>query len=714
MTGTDERLQAKLSPLAVPEPEAGARARAVEGALAEFDRRARKKRQGFFSFGRHTGQKPKGGPVMNRPFAIATSLALAVSALIAIAVPNFMSYRTAGPGRVESTGVGRMPPPQSPVREADKVTLQADDESAAGIAKPSENLPQSVDAPAASPASAPAPGRKSTATAAPKPAPKNEVLSTGEKQRVAVEERRAKIAKFKTAAPAVDGKRPIAPPVQTPSPSMAESELLPMPPPGPADTGRDRFESVAPNPLRRVVEAPVSTFSIDVDTASYAFVRRALNNGVLPQKNAVRIEELINYFDYDYPLPETRVAPFRPTVSVFPTPWNPHTKLVHIGLKGHRIIPDQQPRANLVFLVDVSGSMRGPDRLPLLKNALRMLVSTLQPDDTVAIVVYAGAAGVVLEPTPVRQSGRILNALGRLRSGGSTAGGAGIRLAYDLARAHFDPEGVNRVILATDGDFNVGIRNPGALKGFVERQRQTGIYLSVLGFGQGNYNDALMQALAQNGNGNAAYIDTLNEARKVLVDEATATLFPIAKDVKIQVEFNPAMVAEYRLIGYETRMLRREDFNNDRIDAGEVGSGHSVTAIYEITPVDSPATLVDDLRYGATPHSQAGPQPASPEEYAFLKLRYKLPEAHRSRKLTTPITPAHEAPTVATAPAEAQFAAAVAAFGLILRGDSLVGDFTYADVHRLAQPVRGEDPFGYRAEFLNLVRLAQTARGMGQ
>jgi hypothetical protein len=399
MTGTDERLQAKLSPLAVPEPEAGARARAVEGALAEFDRRARKKRQGFFSFGRHTGQKPKGGPVMNRPFAIATSLALAVSALIAIAVPNFMSYRTAGPGRVESTGVGRMPPPQSPVREADKVTLQADDESAAGIAKPSENLPQSVDAPAASPASAPAPGRKSTATAAPKPAPKNEVLSTGEKQRVAVEERRAKIAKFKTAAPAVDGKRPIAPPVQTPSPSMAESELLPMPPPGPADTGRDRFESVAPNPLRRVVEAPVSTFSIDVDTASYAFVRRALNNGVLPQKNAVRIEELINYFDYDYPLPdETGVAPVQThVVGVSRHPGTPTPSWCTSGSRDTVSSRNSSPGPIWCFWWTFPGPCAAPTSCRCSKTPCGCWW-TLQPDDTVAIVVYAGAAGVCSNP----------------------------------------------------------------------------------------------------------------------------------------------------------------------------------------------------------------------------------------------------------------------------------------------------------------------------
>ena len=362
--------------------------------------------------------------------------------------------------------------------------------------------------------------------------------------------------------------------------------------------GRDRFEEVEPNPVKLTSEEPVSTFSIDVDTASYAFVRRALNAGHLPQKNAVRIEELINYFDYDYPIPSDRESPFLPSVAVFPTPWNAETKLVRIGIKGLEIEPEERPRANLVFLLDVSGSMNMSDKLPLLKSAFRMLVENLDPDDSVAIVVYAGAAGTILEPTEVRNKGRILDALDRLSAGGSTAGGEGIRRAYALAEANFDTKGVNRVILATDGDFNVGIRDPEELKGFVERKRETGIFLSVLGFGQGNLNDLLMQKLAQNGNGNAAYIDTLSEARKVLVDEAGSTLFTIARDVKIQVEFNPIRVAEYRLIGYETRMLRREDFNNDLVDAGDVGAGHSVTALYEITPTGSEGRLIDDLRYG--------------------------------------------------------------------------------------------------------------------
>lgn len=477
--------------------------------------------------------------------------------------------------------------------------------------------------------------------------------------------------------------------------------------------GRDMFEKITPNPIKLVKEEPVSTFSIDVDTSSYSFVRRALNNGNLPQKNAVRVEEMINYFDYDYPLPEDRTRPFKPSVAVFPTPWNQNTKLLLIGIKGYDINPDSNPRSNLVFLIDVSGSMDSPDKLPLLKNSLRMLVNTLDPDDTVAIVVYAGAAGTVLEKTKIREKGKILAALDRLKAGGSTAGGEGISLAYSIAEANMDPEALNRVILATDGDFNVGIRDPQVLKNFVERKRNKNIYLSVLGFGQGNYNDALMQKLAQNGNGNAAYIDNLNEARKVLVDEVQGTLFTIAKDVKIQVEFNPLKVAEYRLIGYETRMLKREDFNNDRVDAGDIGSGHSVTALYEITPTGSEARLIDDLRYGSKKNSVIDKGKGKGSEYAFLKIRYKLPDETSSKLITTPIGSKHEYSTISNSPGDSRFAAAVAAFGQLLRDDPHMGQYNYDDVIALARVSIGEDLFGYRTEFLNLVRLAKTATAMG-
>lgn len=478
--------------------------------------------------------------------------------------------------------------------------------------------------------------------------------------------------------------------------------------------GRDRFEKITPNPVKLVSEEPVSTFSIDVDTASYSFVRRAINNGHLPQKDSVRVEEMINYFDYEYPLPGDKTRPFKPTVAVFPTPWNPDTKLLHIGIKGYDIEPDAKPRSSLVFLIDVSGSMNSPDKLPLLKNSLRMLVDTLDPDDTVAMVVYAGAAGTVLEKTEIKDKGKILAALDRLRAGGSTAGGEGIRLAYSIAETNMDPGALNRVILATDGDFNVGIRDPQVLKDFVERKRNENIYLSVLGFGQGNYNDDLMQKLAQNGNGNAAYIDTLNEARKVLVDEVKGTLFTIAKDVKIQVEFNPLKVAEYRLIGYETRMLKREDFNNDKVDAGDIGSGHSVTALYEITPAGSRARLIDDLRYGSNKDSISDNGKGKSSEYAFLKIRYKLPDENTSKLINTAIDNKYEYSTVSDSSEDSRFAAAVAAFGQLLRGDSHMGQYNYDDVIALARNAKGEDLFGYRAEFLNLVRLSKTAAAMGE
>ncbi|HEX7108867.1 MAG TPA: VWA domain-containing protein, partial [Aestuariivirga sp.] len=387
------------------------------------------------------------------------------------------------------------------------------------------------------------------------------------------------------------------------------------------DQGRDKFTDIVSNPVKVAAEEPVSTFSIDVDTSSYAFMRASLNSNTLPQKDAVRVEELINYFPYDYAAPSDRSEPFKATVSVFPTPWNANTKLMHVGIKGFTINGSERPPANLVFLIDTSGSMDEPNKLPLLRNAMKLLVETLGPNDSVAIVTYAGNAGTVLEPTKAANKARILAALDGLTSAGSTAGAEGIRQAYQLAELNLNKLGINRVILATDGDFNVGITDPEELKSFVERKRATGVYLSVLGFGMGNYNDELMQTLAQNGNGNAAYIDTINEARKALVDGASAMLFPIATDVKIQVEFNPQSVSEYRLVGYETRLLNREDFNNDKVDAGDIGAGHTVTAIYEVTPKDSKAALNDPLRYGTEPPKNT----AATGELAFLKVRYKLP-----------------------------------------------------------------------------------------
>ncbi len=488
-------------------------------------------------------------------------------------------------------------------------------------------------------------------------------------------------------------------------------------PPKSIEQGRDKFDSTPTNPVKVVVQEPVSTFSVDVDTAAYAFVRRSLNAGRLPQKDAVRVEEMINYFPYNYPRPETADAPFRPTVTVLPSPWNANNKLIHIAIKGFDLKAADRPRANLVLLVDVSGSMGPEDRLPLLKNGFRMLVDNLKPDDTIAIVTYASGSDIRLQPTKVAEKAKILAAIDSLQAGGSTHGAAGITDAYKVAELNFDKAAVNRVILATDGDWNVGITNRDELKGFIERKRETGIYLSILGVGMGNHNDQLMQALAQNGNGVAAYIDTLNEARKVLVDEASSSLFPIAKDVKIQVEFNPARIAEYRLIGYETRALRREDFNNDKVDAGDVGSGHSVTAIYEVTPVGAPRT-VDDLRYGspaAKPAAVPTPAPAAPtteaaSELGFLKLRYKLPKEETSRLLTVAITPSLEVATVSAAPEDVRFSVAVSAFGQLLRGLPHMKSYGYDDVIALANGAKGEDAFGYRAEMINLVRLAKSAR----
>ncbi len=475
------------------------------------------------------------------------------------------------------------------------------------------------------------------------------------------------------------------------------------------DEGRDKFQDVKENPTKLVKEEPVSTFSVDVDTSSYSFMRASLNNNVLPQKDAVRIEEMVNYFPYDYDVPKDKSEPFKANVSVFPTPWNADTKLMHIGIKGYQMEQKEKSHSNLVFLIDTSGSMNEPNKLPLLKNSFKLLLDSLRADDTVAIVTYAGSAGVALEPTKVSDKSKITNVIDRLGAGGSTAGAQGIKTAYDIAESHFDKNGVNRVILATDGDFNVGITNQEELKSFIERKRATGIFLSVLGFGRGNYNDSLMQTLAQNGNGNAAYIDNLSEARKALVEEANSTLFTIAKDVKIQVEFNPEQVAEYRLIGYETRMLNREDFNNDKVDAGDIGSGHAVTAIYEITPVGSKARLIDESRYQKSAEKSDKKDKDKSDEYAFVKIRYKLPDSDTSKLITTPVDGKVEYKQISEVPVDAKFATSVAAFAQILRGDSYIKSYSYDDVINLAQSAKGEDKFGYRAEFINMVRLAKSA-----
>ena len=509
---------------------------------------------------------------------------------------------------------------------------------------------------------------------------------------------------------------PPPPPPPPPSPAVAEmqspvgfAKMAGAPAPimvQPEPEFRDQYEDVDPNPVKLVSEEPVSTFSIDVDTASYANVRRFLEDGVLPPKDAVRIEELINYFDYTYPQPAEGDAPFSTQVNLMPSPFAEGRELMQIGIQGRDIDRDARPPINLTLLMDVSGSMFSDDKLPLAKQAIKLMLEEMEPTDTIAIVVYAGAAGEILAPTPVSEKRKIVAALEELRAGGSTAGGEGLRLAYSLAEQGLKEDAVNRVMLLTDGDFNVGISDPEQLEDFVSRKRETGIYLSVLGFGRGNYNDAMMQKIAQTGNGTAAYIDTLSEARKVLADDLSGNIFPIADDVKIQVEFNPARVAEYRLIGYETRLLDREDFNNDKVDAGDIGAGTSVTAIYEITPVGSDATQIDPLRYGDTDTSTTEPS----GEYAYVKLRYKAPGEDTSTLLERAVTGSDRVDNVEDAPQWARFATAVAGYGEMLKGGEALGTgFGWESIRNLANGAKGPDEFGYRAEFVQLTRLAETA-----
>lgn len=473
------------------------------------------------------------------------------------------------------------------------------------------------------------------------------------------------------------------------------------------DPNRERFANAAANPIKSVATDPVSTFSADVDSASYSFVRRSLTGGAMPDPQSVRVEEMINYFPYDWPGPDSADQPFKATVTVMPTPWNHDTELMHVAIKGYDIAPATTPHANLVFLIDVSGSMDEPDKLPLLKSAFRLLVNRLKPDDTVSIVTYAGNAGTVLAPTRVAEKSKILSAIDRLEPGGSTGGAEGIEAAYDLAKQAFVKDGVNRVMLATDGDFNVGPSSDEDLKHIIEERRKDGVFLTVLGFGRGNLNDSLMQTLAQNGNGSAAYIDTLAEAQKTLVEEAGSTLFPIASDVKFQVEFNPERIAEYRLIGYETRALNREDFNNDRVDAGDIGSGHSVTAIYEVTPKGSPAVMNDDLRYGAADKAPAATADSAHHgELAFVKMRYKKPGEDKSALITTPVDDNNAVATLDVAPQDVRFSVAVAAFGQKLSHVAAVDTYSYQAIADLAAASRGTDTFGYRSDFLGLIRLA--------
>ncbi len=466
----------------------------------------------------------------------------------------------------------------------------------------------------------------------------------------------------------------------------------------PADT--ETYAERTDNPVHRTSEQPVSTFSIDVDTGSYSNVRRMLHEGRRPPADAVRAEEFINYFRYGHAAPTDRATPFRVTTELAPAPWNTQRQLLMVGIKGYDVPKASLPPANLVFLIDTSGSMDEPDKLPLVKTALRQLVPQLRAQDRVSIVVYAGSAGLVLPPTPGDRHDQILGALDRLQAGGSTNGGEGIQLAYAMARQAFAKNGVNRVVLATDGDFNVGIVDRKALETLVGDRRKSGIALTTLGFGEGNYNDAMAERLADVGDGNHAYIDTPQEARKVLAEEMQATLLTIARDVKIQVEFNPAVVSEYRLIGYENRLLNREDFANDKVDAGDIGAGHEVTALYEITPAGSGADRLPPLRYGAKEATAS----ANPNEVAQLSLRYKLPDAQASKLIETPVLRS----SLVAQPSEAlRFASAVAAYADLLRGGTHIGEWTWNDVARAARGASGGDRNGLRREFTELVEQAR-------
>ncbi len=475
-----------------------------------------------------------------------------------------------------------------------------------------------------------------------------------------------------------------------------------MPPPA-EQFNTEAYDGIEESGFKDVANNPLSTFSIDVDTASYANVRRFLNNHMMPPKDAVRIEELINYFKYDYSEPVYDI-PFSIYTEMSACPWNKEHKLVHVGVKGKDIDLKDTPPSNLVFLLDVSGSMNTPNKLPLLKKGIRLLVEELRESDRVAIVVYAGAAGLVLPSTPGNEKTAILRAIQDLRAGGSTAGAQGIRLAYEVAKENFIHNGNNRVILATDGDFNVGTSSDGELVRLIEEKRNDKVFLTVLGFGSGNYKDSKMEKLADKGNGNYAYIDNLMEAKKVLVKEMGSTLFTIAKDVKIQIEFNPARIKAYRLIGYENRMLNKEDFNDDKKDAGELGAGHTVTALYEIITADSKETVpgVDDLKYQENRISQ---EARKSDEIMTVKLRYKRPTEDKSIPIVLPVT--EDYVSAEKVSVNYRFSAAVAGFGMMLRESKHKNDMTYNDVIRLAKASKGDDEQGYRAEFIRLVEQAE-------
>ena len=473
----------------------------------------------------------------------------------------------------------------------------------------------------------------------------------------------------------------------------------------PQDEQRENYQHFTDNGIFKSNINPVSTFSVDVDTGAYSNVRRFLNQGQLPQRDAVRSEELINYFNYSYEYPENKKQPFSITTEIAPTPWNKHSYLLHIGLQAFQSPAEQRPASNLVFLVDVSGSMHSRNKLQLLKSGLKMMVKNLNENDSISIVTYAGSTAVVLKPIKGNQRAEISMALEQLTAGGSTNGASGIKLAYQMAQQSFIENGINRIILATDGDFNMGVTSFESLKQIVEEKRKTGISLTTLGFGQGNYNDHLMEQLADAGNGNYSYIDNLNEARKVLVEEMGSTLNTVANDVKIQIEFNPQQVAEYRLIGYENRTLQQEDFNNDKVDAGDIGESHSVTALYEVTFTDSQFKQLDNNRYAQPLVAKSASDRNN--ELAFLRLRYKANSQSASQLIEKPVYLHEVTDNISQASNNFRFSASVAAFAQQLRGGKYLHDFNYNDILQLARQSKGDDTFGYRSEFIQLIALAQ-------
>jgi len=703
-----------------PAPDPARKADALARAMAEFDR-VQKSAQGSADRPRQMSDRPDGAGIWTGAAAMfskfTTRAMLAGTASVAVVGVGIL---VVGPQQVRLNETAPTPPLNEaggPATPTPSIQTAATDEGATSL--PTEELANSSIV-----AAAPVPEAAIPEAMAPEPAPQRtaetkqaerDLSATGgatamadaEDAAVLGRERRELSTPAEVPVDMVELEMAADQPMITGATSSYMAEPMPAPMPGyvdaiaPPEPNTEAFPEAEPNPLKVTAEEPVSTFSIDVDTASYAVARSSLNAGYLPDPDAVRIEEMVNYFPYAWPAPDAGEGPFRPTVSVMPTPWNEGTELVAIALKGEMPPVEDRPALNLVFLIDTSGSMQDANKLPLLKQSFRLMLAELRPEDQVAIVTYAGSAGMVLAPTSASDRATITAALERLEAGGSTAGQAGLRQAYQVARKMAGEGEVTRVLLATDGDFNVGISDPSALEEYIARERESGVYLSVLGFGRGNLDDATMQALAQNGNGTAAYIDTLTEARKVLVDQLSGALFPIANDVKIQVEWNPATVAEYRLIGYETRALAREDFNNDKVDAGEIGAGHSVTAIYEITPVGSAARMTEPLRYAAP---EGGAEAGTEGELGFLRLRYKEPGEATSNLIETPIlTDGQEGGQ------EARFAAAIAGMGQLLKGEEkYLGDWGWDQAIALANAAKGDDPFGYRAEAVTLMRLAQS------